>query len=99
MNATFEKLKALKENYPALTYDNRGYDELSNEIKESHKVQINEVFELLDSAIEGIVRFQNFKPRKDGTFSIRCQCKYDAMFTGVVYLKEEDFDKEVIQII
>ncbi|PZT97277.1 MAG: hypothetical protein DI622_22960, partial [Chryseobacterium sp.] len=84
----FNRLKEIKENFPELTYIAKGYDGLSREIVDKHTEQINEITEILKSEFSNFRRFQNFTPRKDGTFSIRCQCAYDAMFTGVVYLDE-----------
>lgn len=95
----FEKLTEIKNNFPSLTFDNNGYQYIKPEIREQHKEQIKEIEEILNSEFVGIVKFNNFKPRKDGSFSIRCQCKYDESFTGVVYLNKEDFKKQTVQIL
>ncbi len=81
----YYKLKKLQRKYPQLTFDNIGYQYLSPEIKESHKEQIKEIEDILKQSIEGFVEFNNFKPRKDGTFAIRCQYRWDERFTGVGY--------------
>ena len=92
MNANYKRLKEIQEKFPQLTYVAKGYDGLSREIKETHKKQINEVTEILKSEFPDFRSFQNFTPRKDGNFDIRCQFAYDASFTGVHYLNETDFN-------
>lgn len=91
MESNYKRLQEIKENFPQLTYVARGYDGLSREIKEAHKEQINEVTEILQSEFSEFRSFQNFTPKKDGNFSLRCQFAYDESFTGVHYLTEKDF--------
>lgn len=82
----YNKLIQYQKNYPELTYDNKGYDEIAPEVKEEHKKVIEEISEILKQTVKGFVRFQNFKLRKDGSFAIRLQCYYDESFIGVEYL-------------
>lgn len=95
----YQQLSQIKNEYPALTFNNQGYQYLSREVKEKHTEQIKQIETILKNEFSGIVEFNNFKPRKDGAFDIRCQCKYDPSFTGVVYLKEADFTAETVQIL
>lgn len=91
---SYNKLKEIQANYPQLTYIAKGYDGLSREIKEAHKEQISEITGLLKSLFSDFRSFQNFTPSKDNKFTIRCQFAYDASFTGVHYLTENDFNIE-----
>lgn len=79
------RLTELKEQFPDLTFDNNGYQYLSPAIKERHKEQIEEISSIMKEQFPHFVRFDNFKPRKDGTFAIRCQTHWDSSFVGVEY--------------
>ena len=81
----YDKIREYQKKYPALTFNNDGYEYLPMEVRETHKVQIAEIEVLLKSIIAGFVEFNNFKPRKDGSFAIRYQCYWDASFRGVGY--------------
>lgn len=91
MNENYNKLIELQKNYPLLTLDNIGFDKLPKKIQENHSTQIKEIEEILKETIEGFVEFNNFKPRKSGTFDIRCQYKWDISFIGVGYFNIERF--------
>lgn len=91
---TYNKLKEIQKNYPQLTFNNEGYEYLSPKIKQKHDEQIKTISELLKPVLDGFVRFDNFKPRKDGTFAIRVQCNYSPSFTGVRYFNIEDFKED-----
>lgn len=96
----FKKLMEIREKFPELTFKNQGYQYIKPEVLEKHSEQIKEIEAILDGEFKGIVCFNNFFPSNDGEFSIRCQAKYDQSFTGVVYLKEKDFeDTEIVQIL
>lgn len=86
-NYNYKRLVELQKQYPELTYDNHGYDEISDEIVARHKEQIEEISNILEQEIPDFVRFQNFKVQKDGTVQIRCQLYYshDPSFVGVGY--------------
>lgn len=90
-NEYYYKLMEFKENYPKLLFDNNGYERLPFEIKETHKEQIQEISEILRKTVAGFVEFNNFKPRKDGSFAVRCQTEWSSSFTGVTYLSINDF--------
>lgn len=91
MSNVYNKLKEYQKNYPSLTFDNNGYEYLSRDVRESHSEQIKEINKLLHDNIKGFVEFNNFKPRKNDTFSIRYQCYWDETFIGVSYIDIEDF--------
>ena len=91
MSNVYNKLKEYQKNYPSLTFDNNGYEYIPIEIRESHKKQIKEISKILKDNIKGFVEFNNFKLRKNDTFSIRCQCYWDETFIGVSYIDIEDF--------
>lgn len=90
-NNIYNMLKEYKQQYPKLTFDNDGYEYLSIEIKESHKKQIEEINNILKKIITGYVEFNNFKPQKNGSFSIRYQYNWNEHFIGVGYANIEDF--------
>ena len=86
-------LKTILKKHPALIYDNEGYDNIDKStLSELDLKAIEEINSILKEKIEGYKYFQNFKPRKDGTFAIRCQCAYSPHFTGVVYIPMEDIN-------
>ena len=91
METVYDKLKEYQKNYPSLTFDNNGFEYLSMEVKESHKEQISEINNILKKEISGFIYFDNFKPRKNGTFSIRYQCHWSESFIVVGYTDIEDF--------
>ena len=82
----YKKLTEYQKNFPQLTFDNDGYEYLPMEVRETHKVQITEIEEILKSVIDGFIEFNNFKPRRDGSFAVRYQCYWDETFKGVGYL-------------
>lgn len=87
----YKELNKLREEYPDLTFNNDGYQNIPVEIREANKTGQQKIEELLKEAVKGFVEFQNFKPRKDGTYAVRCQTKWDAQFTGVSYFPLENF--------
>lgn len=87
----FEELEALRLAYPDLTYDNHGYDNIDKDVFEANSEGVKSIEVLLKAAVKGFVRFQNFKPRKDGTFAVRCQTKWNERFVGVSYFPMENF--------
>ena len=89
----YKRLVELQKQYPELTYDNHGYDEISDDVVARHKEQIEEISNILEQEITDFVRFQNFKIQKDGTIQIRCQIQYDPnhSFIGVGYFDLNTF--------
>ena len=74
----YEQLVEFIENYPDLIFDNIGYQYLSKEVRAMRAEQIKEIEEILKRNIVGFVEFNNFKPRQDGSFDIRCQYNWCA---------------------
>lgn len=83
----YDKLTAIMLSNPDLLFNNDGYENLHPNIVERNKPAIKQVEEILSSCVKGFVRFQNFKPRKDGTIAVRYQVHYndEGSFTGVAY--------------
>ena len=90
---TYNKLMEIKDQFPELTFNNDGYEYISPSIREAHKEQIKQIEDLLRPVIPTLRRFDNFKPRKDGSFAIRCQYGWSESFTGVGYFEKADFEK------
>lgn len=90
---TYNRLKEIQRNYPDLTFQNKGYQYLSDKVKNDHKEQIKEISELLRDSVEGFVEFNNFKVNKDGSISVRTQCQYGGgiYYIGVCYINIESF--------
>lgn len=89
-----DQLEALRLAYPELTFSNHDYEELPREVKEANAEGIEKIEAILKLAVAGFVRFQNFKPREDGTFDVRCQTRWSHHFTGVTYLPMDFFAQE-----
>jgi len=87
----FEELEALRLAYPDLTRNTHGYENIDPDVFAANAEGVAKIEALLKQAVSGFVRFQNFKPRKDGTFAIRCQTRWAAHFTGVSYFPMENF--------
>jgi len=90
----FDELTALKDMYPELTLDNDGYQRLDDAVMDANKEGVQKIESLLRASVPDFVRFQNFKPRKDGTTSVRCQTRWSPGFTGVCYIALDDFKPE-----
>ena len=88
---TYNKLIEYKTKFPELTFDNKGYQYVNSEIKEKYKKEISEIEDLLKKEINGLVSFDNFKPRENGSFDVRVQYYWDNSFQGVGYFNIEDF--------
>lgn len=80
-------LLKLYENYPGLTYENKGWDNPNQSLwdEPTHKA-FNKVNEILKKYIHGFNKFQNFRDR--GEPQLRFQYIYDTRtgFTGVGYI-------------
>tara|TARA_R110002020_G_scaffold400027_1_gene610115 strand:+ start:2755 stop:3063 length:309 start_codon:yes stop_codon:yes gene_type:complete len=93
-----EKLEKLMEENPELVFDNDGYENLSKSVVERNKDSIKEVESILKKCVFQFIRFQNFKPRKDGSFAVRCQTDWAdkdkplGSFVGVSYFPLDSFD-------
>lgn len=81
----------IRKQYPELTFNNDGYQYLKPAVREQHAEQIKEIAAIMKEQFPRFVEFNNFKPRKDGTYSIRCQTYWSESFIGVEYFTEENF--------
>lgn len=87
----FEELDALRLAYPDLTYNNHGFDNIPKNVREANAEGQEKIEAILKETVRDFVKFQNFKPRKDGSFAVRCQTKWSPYFTGVSYFPLENF--------
>lgn len=87
----YDKLVEFQLNYPELTFNNRGYEKLPKSVEAAHADVITKISAVLKESIEGFVKFNNFKPRPDGSFAVRVQYKWDASFVGVGYFEIDEF--------
>ena len=68
----YKRLVELQAQYPKLTYNNTGYENLPENVMISHKKIIEEISNILKEEMpEYFIRFQNFKLCSDGTINIR----------------------------
>tara|TARA_R110000851_G_scaffold11938_2_gene41408 strand:- start:441 stop:869 length:429 start_codon:yes stop_codon:yes gene_type:complete len=97
----YNRLKEIQKQYPKLTFDNDGYQYIRKELEE-HKEQVEEINSILSKEILGFSKFFNFKPRKDGSFAVRCDYNWGAgdekvtYFIGVGYFEIEEFKEKSI---
>ena len=87
----FEELNKLREQYPELTFNNDGYQNIPKDVRARNQEGQKAIEALLRQSVKGFVEFQNFKPRKDGSFAVRCQTKWTELFIGVSYIPLENF--------
>ena len=92
--SNYDRLVEIKNTYTELTFNNDGYQYLRPEVKEAHKAQVEEISAILKEEVQGFVRFDNFKPRKSGSFAVRMQVHWDERFIGVQYNDILDFKNE-----
>lgn len=94
--SAYDKLVELMGKYPVLTFDNDGYEELPKAVMEANKEGVDAVEAVLKEEVKGFVRFQNFKPRRDGEPAVRYQVYYndERSFIGVAYTELSWFKKE-----
>jgi hypothetical protein len=94
MKNYFEELSAIMQSNPDLVFYTVGYQEIPMATIASNQGAFDKVTVLLKECVAGFVRFQNFKPRKDGTFAVRCQTRWSETFTGVSYFPLENFQPD-----
>lgn len=94
-----DRLIEIQKQYPALTFDNQGYQYMdTSNFSEEEKKALQEVHDILKQCVGGFTKFNNFKPRKDGTFDVRCQADWNygedgLPFIGVFYIRMDQFKK------
>jgi hypothetical protein len=84
----YDELTQLMELNPELVFCNDGYENLPKSVVDVHKDAITDIEVVLQETVKGFVRFQNFKPRTDGSTAVRLQAHYndEGSFTGVMYI-------------
>lgn len=89
-----DRLMKLMQDNPALVFDNDGYEYLPKEVRETHAETIKEIEEILKTVFWKLTRFDNFKPRKDGTMAVRFQSVWsmEPHFIGVNYIPLEEIE-------
>jgi hypothetical protein len=87
----FEELDALRRAFPDLTFNNDGYENIPDDVRKANADGQAQIETILKETVEGFVRFQNFKPRPDGTFAVRCQREWSPHFIGVSYIPLSNF--------
>lgn len=100
INTVTEKLEEYAEKYPALIFNNKGYEYLRKEIQNEYKEQIKEIEELLKKCVAGFSKFNNFLYNKDNKLFVRYQSDWNAevehqtrgSFIGVNYRQVSDFN-------
>ena len=101
----YEELVKLYQEYPELTFQNKGYQYLPKEVKERNQEGIDKISVIIKKPIPGFVRFDNFKhSNKNGEIYVRCQYNYGynssergSHFTGVGYFPLKDFKDMLCQ--
>ena len=80
-------LKDIQSTYPALTFQNKGYEGLDHKIfTPAEKDAFKKVTDILKSHITGFSRFQNFRHNKAGEIEIRLQYNYNYDRDGVTFI-------------
>ena len=87
----YDELTQCIKEYPELVFTNNGYEEIPYEIKVFNAEGFLKVEAILKVCVKDFVRFQNFKPRKDGSIAVRCQTHWAPHFTGVSYFPLDNF--------
>lgn len=87
----FDELSQCITDYPELVFNNNGYEQLPHDVIERNRQGIDKIEEILRVSVEDFIRFQNFKPRNDGSIDIRCQTQWSDHFQGVSYFPLENF--------
>lgn len=87
----YNKLIRLYKDYPALTFQNNGYQYIDkSKFNEEENQAFAEVTEILKNSVFGFSEFSNFRQSKDGKPQIRLQYNYShdesGYFIGVGYV-------------
>lgn len=83
----YNKLNEIVKNYPALTFQNNGYQYIDlKKLTDADMMARQEVIDILSKHIAGFAKFFNFKLDKDNRVQVRFDYKWDESFTGVGYL-------------
>jgi hypothetical protein len=90
----YDELYQLMTENPELVLNNDGYEEIPAATIAANQGAFDKVTELLRESVPDFVRFQNFKPREDGTHAVRCQTRWSEGFRGVSYFPLNNFKPE-----
>lgn len=96
-NKHYNRLRELQDNYPKLTYQNKGYEYLDYEIRNEFKEQLDEITDICKETVAGFSRFNHFKLRADGTIVLRLQYVWSRSphFTGVGYFDIDYWNEKI----
>lgn len=98
----YDKLISIQKEYPALTFQNEGYQYLNkSKLTEIELEKFKEAESILNKAILGFSEFNHFKySKKNGELQVRFQYEWTAdeensriSFTGVGYLEVKELLK------
>ena len=88
---TFNEVFKIYSDYPALTFQNKGYQYLDkSKFNEDEKKAFNQIEEVLTKHIFDFVEFNNFNLSEEGIIRLRFQYHYDPSFTGVGYINLDE---------
>lgn len=84
----YNTLSDIQTKFPALTLQNKGYEEINREsLTDTEKEKIEDVENILIDSIKGFDRFQNFRVKPTtGEISIRFQYNYGYDGEGIYYI-------------
>lgn len=92
----YNRLNELRLKYPALTFENEGYQYISKEVREAHKEPIEEIEAILRKTFEGFSKFKNFKTsKKTGKPVIRLDYNYNYDGKGIPFIGVGYFHLEI----
>lgn len=84
---TYQKLKSIFENHPALTLQNNGYEYLDKrKFTPEDEAAFKETSEILKKHVHGFSKLHNFRLSKNGRIQLRFNYAWDERFTGVGYI-------------
>ena len=99
----YDKLLSIQKEFPALTFQNNGYEYLNmSKLTEIELEKFKEAESILKKSIKGFSKFNHFKLSKDGAPCLRFQYDWNAdydgtghapPFAGVGYLLVEELFK------
>lgn len=78
----YEELDALRRTYPDLTFANKGKENIPADVRAANAEGQAKIEAILKETVADFIRFRNFRPRKDGTFAIRCQTRFSLGIAG-----------------
>lgn len=98
--SAYDRLTQIMSENPDLIFNNGGYEYLSKEVIAANKDAITEIEKIMRQCVKDFVYFNNFKPRKDGSYAVRCQIYYndDRSFIGVAYISLDKFVNEQVTL-